>query len=181
MDKLDKAIFYLNNNKLNEAQRLLNEILKKNSADFNALQIVAIVHAKKKEFKTAIECFNKALKINPNSASTYHNKGNTFREMGEFDQAIIDIKKALSIKEESSFYNTLGCIYFETNNIADAEVNFNTSIRFNNKNFEALTNLGKLFLQNQDFDKAENLFLLCGDYLKFQFDNYLEFSLIKFL
>lgn len=159
MNKLDKAIFYLNNNKLNEAQRLLNEIIKKNSSDFNALQIVAIVHAKKKEFKTAIEYFNKALKINPNSASTYHNRGNTFREMREFDQAIIDIKKALSIKEESSFYNTLGCIYFETNNIEDAKVNFNTSIKLNNKNFEALINLGKLFLQNQDLDNAENLFL----------------------
>jgi len=159
MDKLDKAIYYLNNNKLNEAQRLLNEILKKNSADFNALQIVAIVYAKKKEFKTAIEFFNKALKINPNSASTYHNRGNTFREMGEFDQAIVDIQKALSIKEESSFYNTLGCIYFEINNIEDAKINFNISIKLNDKNFEALTNLGKLFFQNQDFASAESLFL----------------------
>lgn len=159
MDKLDKAIYYLNNNKLNEAQRLLNEILKKNSADFNALQIIAIVYAKKNEFKTAIEFFNKALKINPNSASTYHNRGNTFREMGEFDQAIIDVQKALSIKEESSFYNTLGCIYFEINNIEDAKINFNISIKLNDKNFEALTNLGKLFFQNQDFASAESLFL----------------------
>ena len=159
MDKLDKVIFYLNNNKLNEAQRLLNQILEKNAADFNALQFLAIVYAKKREFKTAIECFNKALKIHPNSASTYHNRGNTFREIGEFDQAIVDIKKALKIKEESSFYNTLGCIYFETNNIEDAKINFNTSIKLNNKNSEAMTNLAKIFFYNQDLDKAESLLL----------------------
>ena len=159
MDKLDKVIFYLNNNKLNEAQRLLNQILEKNAADFNALQFLAIVYAKKREFKTAIEYFNKALKIHPNSASTYHNRGNTFREIGEFDQAIVDIKKALKIKEESSFYNTLGCIYFETNNIEDAKINFNTSIKLNNKNSEAITNLAKIFFYNQDLDKAESLLL----------------------
>lgn len=47
--------------------------------------------------KEAIECFDKALKLNPNSVTDWIDKGAAFVELGKYDEAIDFLDKALSI------------------------------------------------------------------------------------
>lgn len=50
----------------------------------------------------AIECFNKALELNPNHYVALNNLGVTYVQEGEFKEAIPNFQKALSIKPENA-------------------------------------------------------------------------------
>ena len=102
MDKIEKALYLINNSKLNEAQRVLNDVIIKSPKDFNAIHLTGIIYAKKKEFKIALNFFDKALEVNPKSADACHNRGNALRELKEFDKAILDIEKAIQLNKDDS-------------------------------------------------------------------------------
>jgi len=158
MDKIEKVISLINNFKYNEAQRVLNDIIRKHPNDFNAINLSGIIFAKKKEYKIAIDFFNKALEINPNSSDVYHNRGNLLREIKEFKKSILDIEKALKLEEKFIYYNTLGCIYSEIGENEKAKENFIKSYSLNNKYCEPLNNLARIKIKNKDINHAIELF-----------------------
>ena len=58
-------------------------------------------------FKEAIECYDKAIEINPKFNEAYNNKGNTLYRLNYFKEAIECYDKAIEINPESSeaYYN----------------------------------------------------------------------------
>eukprot|EP00922_Rhytidocystis_sp_ex-Travisia-forbesii_P039415 GHVS01058602.1.p1 GENE.GHVS01058602.1~~GHVS01058602.1.p1 ORF type:complete len:567 (-),score=104.88 GHVS01058602.1:102-1802(-) len=55
---------------------------------------------KQREFKEALEAYDKAIEINPADISYHSNKGAVYIEMGEYDQCIEECEKALSKRNE---------------------------------------------------------------------------------
>ena len=49
------------------------------------------------KLKEAIEAYDKAVSINPNSASTYNNIGLAFYNLNKFDEAEGALRKALAV------------------------------------------------------------------------------------
>lgn len=73
-------------------------------------------HLKKKEYKTAIGYYKKALEINPEFADCYNNLAYTYMEENlELDEAISYIEEALRLKPANKMYylDTLGMIQFK--------------------------------------------------------------------
>jgi tetratricopeptide (TPR) repeat protein len=61
---------------------------------------------KNKNIPEAIKKFQKAIQINPNISYFYANLGNCLREVGEYDEALIILKKALSLNYDAkNWYN----------------------------------------------------------------------------
>ena len=158
MDKIEKALYLINNSKLNEAQRVLNDVIIKSPKDFNAIHLTGIIYAKKKEFKIALNFFDKALQVNPKSADAYHNRGNALRELKEFDKAILDIEKAIQLNEKYIYFNTLGCIHFEMGQSEKANNSLLKSYSLNDKYCEPLNNLAKLSLKKKKINQAIDYF-----------------------
>ncbi|MFQ6121285.1 MAG: tetratricopeptide repeat protein, partial [Methanosarcinales archaeon] len=95
--------------------------------------------------KEAIECYDKALELNPEYAKAYNNRGNAYYYKGELDLAIEDYNKAIKLNPDlAEAYNNRGNAYY---NISDV--------------FNCANDIGKsaflFFLQNS-FDKAINAF-----------------------
>ena len=67
-----------------------------------------------REHQKAINCYEKAIQINPNHASAYTNLGIAHKELGEHQKAINSFEKAITIQpnyEEAK--NNLGKVFQE--------------------------------------------------------------------
>lgn len=64
-----------------------------------------VVYADKGQHDRAIDNFNKALELNPNSAKAYNNRGITYGNKGQHDMAIADFQKACDMGYEDSCKN----------------------------------------------------------------------------
>jgi tetratricopeptide (TPR) repeat protein len=60
-------------------------------------------HYYKNEYREAIECYDKALKINPNYAGVWNNKGNALAELAKYKEAIECYDKAIKLNPNSAY------------------------------------------------------------------------------
>jgi tetratricopeptide (TPR) repeat protein len=99
------------------------------------------------EFDAAIEDYNSALAIMPNSASAYCNRGIAYRSNGELARAIADYTSA--IRYNTSFaeaYNNRGEIYLRQEKYDQAMADFNQALHIDPAEFDAYDNRGDLNL-----------------------------------
>ena len=59
------------------------------------------------EYQQAIDCYNKAIELDPEDADTYNNKGIALKSLGEYQQAIDCYDKAIKLKPDDlkAYYN----------------------------------------------------------------------------
>jgi len=67
--------------------------------------------------KKAIEYLNNAIKLQPNNAKTYFNRGAAHVNLGQYQQAFEDFNKAIGLKQDYAYaYNNRGIIYLMQGN-----------------------------------------------------------------
>jgi len=74
-----------------------------------------LVHEKLENYKEAIEDYKKSLTMDGlmYTANTHNNIGSSYLQLEDFDNALIHLNKAISIKsDEGSYYNNRGIVYF---------------------------------------------------------------------
>jgi tetratricopeptide (TPR) repeat protein len=52
----------------------------------------------KRQYDRAIKDYDEAVRLDPNEALYFKNRGNAFRVTGQYDRAIADYRKALTLK-----------------------------------------------------------------------------------
>jgi tetratricopeptide (TPR) repeat protein len=93
---LEKAAeIYLSSEKDQEAEDVLNEVIKINPDTQNAYNSLGVLYRKKNENEKALSFYKKALKIQPDGAHVYYNIAKLYLHMKDFENAKIHIKKAL--------------------------------------------------------------------------------------
>ena len=55
---------------------------------------------KEKKYKEALDCYTKAIEIDPNDPILYSNRSAMHLNLSEFDEAITDAEKAISLKPD---------------------------------------------------------------------------------
>lgn len=82
-----------------------------------------------KDYKGAIEMFNKAIELNPNFAYAYSNRGFAKMNLGDMKGAYQDIKKSLAIDNKNSYaYKNLAIVYLKDGKKTDACYNLKKAI-----------------------------------------------------
>ena len=105
--------------------------------------IMGAAHTGLKQFDAAINCYETALKINPNYAEAHNNMGNTFKIKGEFDNAIQCFKKALFLKPNyAEAYNNMGVSNQSVGEYKLAISQFEKAIDLKNDYVDAFINKG---------------------------------------
>jgi tetratricopeptide (TPR) repeat protein len=130
--------------------------------DFNKL---GINKAKERDFKGAIENFDRAIKLNPDYADAYSNRASVRHELGDDPGAIEDYKEAILLNPDCAVYhNNLGIISYNSDDYRGARVAHTRAIQlnpgyaqaYNDRGFARLR-LGDLQGALKDFSQAIEL------------------------
>ena len=140
------------------------------------------IQKKIKNYKEAINSFNKAIKLNPNFSEAYNNLGNVNKLIDENDEAIKNYKKAIKNKKDNleAYFNLANVLkenkqYKETKNI------YEKILKINDNNIDAQNNLGAIYSILGNFSIAREYFkkVINKNNLFFEsFKNYIDITKI---
>ncbi|MBW4480435.1 MAG: tetratricopeptide repeat protein [Tolypothrix brevis GSE-NOS-MK-07-07A] len=113
----------------------------------------------RKDYKGAIEDLNQAIRLNPNYAYAYNNRGIARKYLGDKQQALADYNTAIKINPNfaAAYYNR-GVIHAEMGEKLLALADYNQAIKIDSKNADVYNNRGSVH-----FDLANKL-LAIKDY-----------------
>ena len=97
-DQFLKLLDLYNKGKYGDLKISCNLLLKKFPNSAKLYNIQGIAYNGLRNFDTAIVCYNKALRINPDYAEAYNNLGNTLKIKGNLKDAIDSFKKSIILK-----------------------------------------------------------------------------------
>ena len=97
------------------------------------------------DFENAIEQYNKAIRLNPNSAVAYNNRGVAKDSLDQHEDAITDYNEVLRLNpKDAATYNNRGLANINLGKHEDAITDFDQAIRLNPDDAEAYYNRGNV-------------------------------------
>ncbi len=111
------------------------------------------------EREKAIEHFNRALKLKPDSAEVHTNLGNVLSDIGRVDDAIKHYRKAISLEPDFSegHYN-LAVVLAQQDKSDEAIAEYREAWRLDRWNLDALNNLAHLLHKKGETEEAIKLY-----------------------
>ena len=95
---LQKAVHDIQTNDLASATLLLNEILKLEKTQPDALRFMGVVAALQKRWDQALEWVDLALKVSPQNGFAHSNRGNILIELDRHEEALSSYKQAIALE-----------------------------------------------------------------------------------
>ena len=107
------------------------------------------------QYNEAIECYDKALAIDPKSADTWYNKGLAFNELGKYHEAIECYDKALAIngKDAYTWYNK-GLTLSNLGSYDEAIKCYDKALQLNSEYTNALNNKSHILVAIGEYAEA---------------------------
>lgn len=81
------ADLYMNKEKVEDAEDILNEILQIGSESLNVFNSLGVLYRKKGDFETSLKQYRRALRINPEEPFIHYNIGRVYLDMKESQKA----------------------------------------------------------------------------------------------
>ncbi|MEE9913816.1 MAG: tetratricopeptide repeat protein [Deltaproteobacteria bacterium] len=98
--------------------------------------------------KKAIGYLNNALRLQPNYADAYNDRGIAYTQLGQNEQAIKDFNEAIRLKPDNvNAYNNRGIVYFNLGQYQRTIEDSNEAIRLKPDNVNAYNNRGASYLK----------------------------------
>ena len=146
-------------NNLNEAKTLYQQILEKNPSHLYALNNLGVIFKDQGENQKAKSCYEKAIEIDPNYADSRNNLGVVFQDLGENQKAKSCYEKVIEINPKYfSAYHNLGIISQKMGEDQKAKECFEKVVEIDPNNIVAFNSLG-ISLQNLgEYQKAINCY-----------------------
>ncbi|HEY9692989.1 MAG TPA: tetratricopeptide repeat protein [Oculatellaceae cyanobacterium] len=113
------------------------------------------IYYDQKQWNQAIDNYNKAMTINPQSAFAYINRGNAYANNQQPDQAIDDFNSAIKINNRLALaYNNRGNVYAIKQQWNQAIKDYDNAIQYNSQYAEAYSNRGTVYYNQKQLDRA---------------------------
>ena len=152
---LDQAKVYLTDGQTTSAQIILEEVLKKQPRNTDALQLIGISFAIEKKFKNAIDFLSKALKTSPGNPRVLFNRGNAYSESGMHKEAVADLERTVAIQPTHlEALVALGNSFKELEQFDKAAARYEQALRLDPNCYKALVNKGGLLIEEKRFPEA---------------------------
>jgi tetratricopeptide (TPR) repeat protein len=128
--------------------------------------LALLVDGKYTDFKEAIEYLTNCIRLKPDAANAYYNRGTAYAKgLGQYHRAIQDYNEAIRLKPDNAeAFNNRGVAYGNLGQYHRAIQDYNEAIRLKPDNAEAFNNrgtaygnLGQYQRAIEDFDKAFRL------------------------
>lgn len=108
-----------------------------------------------KDYAQALTAYDTALRLDPQLAEAYNNRGIIKYESKQFSAAIEDYNKAIQLKTNyAAAYNNRGSAYAVLGQFQNALNDLQVSLKLNSKSAAAHNNLGSVYLSQKNFVAA---------------------------
>jgi Tfp pilus assembly protein PilF/FixJ family two-component response regulator len=94
------AEIYLEKQMDDNAEMVLNEVLKINPNTINVYNSLGIIYRRRGHYDEALNQYQKAIKVNPDNENIYYNMGRIFFDTQRYEQAQKTLEKALEINPD---------------------------------------------------------------------------------
>lgn len=103
----------------------------------------------------AIEAYSDSIKLNPNYADAYNNRGRTYADKGDLNSAIREFTKAIELNPNfADAYNNRGSAYYIKDELDNALADFTSAIAIKPDFVLAYDNRAKVWFLRQELEKA---------------------------
>ena len=138
--------------KENEVIAFVQKYEKKHGTDSILKSIIGLVYAQKKNFSLAKSYYYESIKLNNNNSDTYTLLGDSFLAVGDLHNAKLNYEKSLHVMPNNKMaLNNLASLYYFKGETLKAENIYKSSLKYNEKNYEAHYNLGQCQLLQTNF------------------------------
>ena len=108
------------------------------------------------QLKETLDCYYRALQMNPSDPNVLYDVGNAFARIGFWDEAIADYRRALQITpDQADILDNLGFALAAKQQFAEAITNFDAALKLNPDSASAHNNLATVLFRQHRFDEAE--------------------------
>lgn len=146
-------------NKFEQAENLVNAVLKIQPSNAEGLALKGISKMQKKNWKEAAEYFEKARHADPKLLMAYTNLAKTYRKLGNFNQAEEAARKGIQINPENDqAHLQLSGILFKTKRIKEGIREVIKAIRINPHYVPGYLMLGHLYQASRKVDRAIRIY-----------------------
>lgn len=154
-----QAITLYKSGRKDEADHCCHELIRIQPAFADAYNLSGLIARDKKDLKTAVKQFRKAIQIHDRSPVYFNNLGQSLNLMGKEDDALKALDKGLAIDPE--FIPTLlqrGKIFKRKGDLGQAIICFEKILQKNPDHIAALNNLANVFQLQKKQTKALELY-----------------------
>ena len=113
-----------------------------------------ISQARKGDYETAIDSFNKAIASNSQSAEAYHHRGLAYYNSGNLEQAIADYDSSLSLDSQVNVYLSRAKAFLDLNEIQSSIIDLQVVFSLDPNCDKAYKLWAKICLQQKEYDRA---------------------------
>ncbi|KAJ3966984.1 ADP/ATP carrier receptor [Lentinula raphanica] len=133
----------------------LNESIKLVPSFTQSLVKIASVYMEQGEVEKAFECFEEAIKHNPEDPDIYYHRGQVLFIMNKFDEAAENYTKSTELDDQFVFSHIqLAVAHYKAGNLASAMAQFRRTMKSFPQRSEPLNYYGELLLDQQRFQDA---------------------------
>ena len=152
---LQEAVAFHQKGQLIEAKEVYERLLASEYFQFDVLHLLGVIEIQTGKSKIAIDYIQKAIGIEPQSASAYSNLGLALQQQEQISEALICYKKAIELKPDfaEAHYN-LGRALQEMKLPKEAICSYDKAISIHQNYAEAFYNRGIAFNEIKDYENA---------------------------
>ena len=153
--KIYETLEYHKNNKILEAQKGYEDILKIDENNFDANHLLGVLMIELQNYDRAEILLKKSIKINPKIPNVFNNYGILLRNIKKFNEALINFKKAIELYPDYlDAINNYGNILYEIGNYEEAINFFNKVLKLKNDYAEAYNNRANCYKELNYIEEA---------------------------
>jgi predicted O-linked N-acetylglucosamine transferase (SPINDLY family) len=150
-----EGINLLRQGKIDAAKEIIDEYLKNNSQDIEALNLISYIAVQKKIWQKAYEIQEKIHLISPNDAKAHNNSGFILSNLNRYKEALERYEKAIELNQEYvEAYINKGIVLQDLNRNTEALLIYDKVISLDKKNIDAYNNKANTLAEMGRYEEA---------------------------
>jgi tetratricopeptide (TPR) repeat protein len=153
--RLQKGFALHQQGRLDEAEKIYGEILRRVPNHVDALHLLGMVAHQKRDYERAVQLISKAISKNPSFAPAYYNRGVALKELKRLDEAIASYDKAITLRpDHAQAYCNRGIALQELKRFEEALASYDKALALKRDFAEAHSNRGIVLHELKRLDEA---------------------------
>jgi len=152
---IKQAVTYLQQGKVDDAERLLKQVLRLAPKHPEVMRLLAVILAQKRDLAEALKMIDSSIKIDNKNYLAHSNKGNILKDLYQYKSALESYDRAIALQPNyAEAHNNKGNLLMDMNQLEPALESYGKAIALQPNYAEAYSNMGNALRKQNSLDKA---------------------------